>query len=194
MKEEVSGLKFHSLYGRHLAVALEATFAGDEIITVLVEELNFPDLIYPALVIRQTREEVRRVYYPAIADGDMAGKTDGQIIFLPWVDETEVRFHRLVFRLRPAKGKNNKFPWVRFGRFGEDDAFGFIVTRSPYIALDFMSKRADEFVPLYVKTQDGSRFVYFVLSAEAGEEAVTLKVQWVNESEVPLHLAEAKPD
>ncbi len=191
--EQVSDQKFHRLYWRDLAVALEATFAGDTPIK-LVGEVNFPELIFPAPEIHLTREEVRRVYHPAIADGDMAEKTEGKITFLPWVDETEVQFHRLVFRLRPAGG-NKKFRWVKFGRFGEDSAFGFnVLVHSPYINLDFMSKRAESFVPLFAKVHDGgSGFVYFELSAEVCEEAITLKVKRVAETEAPPPLAEAKP-
>lgn len=197
---EISGQKFHRLFGRDLAVALEATFAGDteikfsdetsqsEWFSTLVREIK------PAPEIHLTKEQSRRVYFPAMLklSADMAAQKEGEIKFLPWVDETEVQFHRLVFRLRPTGEK--KIRWVRFGRFEEDNAFGFnLWTESAYINLDFFSKRANEFVPLYVKVQVGADFVYFLLSAEAREEAVTLKVRRVEAAAVPPHLAEAKP-
>ena len=197
---QISGQKFHRLYGRDLAVALEATFPGDVKIKMLRKfKFPVPALIYPAPEIRCQKEQVRRVYCPAVAEGDMAEQTEGSIIFLPWVDESEVLFHRLVLRLRPGGsegGKNKKFRWLKFGRFGEDSAFGFNTTTdgTPFINLDFLSQRAEEFVPLYAKVHDGgSGFVCFKISAETCEEAVTLNVRRVTEAEIPPHLAETKP-
>ena len=57
-----------------------------------------------------------------------------------------------------------------------------------------MRKRGGLFVSLYAKVHDGgSGFVYFELSAEVCEEAITLKVRRVAETEAPPLLAEAKP-
>lgn len=184
--QTVSYTKFHPVFGAALKVALETTFSPEvELLFPDVPEgLDLSKLIYDDV-------SVRRVYHPAVVSGDMKDKTEAIISFLPFVDQAEALYHRLCFR---TKVKQGKFAYqVMLGRFGEENPFGFSDLNKPYINLDFLSKREDGFVPLYVKVVAEGEFVYFEIRATADEDSVVLAVRRLSEYEVPAHLARSRP-
>jgi len=196
---------FHPVFGRSLTVALRATFPGDA--AVFLEELDFPELVSPAPEIHLTREQKRYVGLRAVVvcNSDMSEATEGEIVLASWLkDMSEVQCYHVTLRTQNIARDNNRFRWIKFGRFGEEKTFGFSpMTKKYFINLIFnleadpddpdQQKLRTDFVPVFGKIQDGEDFVYFEISAEVSEEGVTLKVRRVVEAEVPLHLAEAKP-
>lgn len=183
----VSNNKFHRVFGRELCVSLEATLDSSS-----SEELQINPELYDRnqdLIFR--KGNCWRVSHPARVNGDVSEQDDAEIQFLPWFSGPPVLFYRLCFRLRPITG--NIFPWFQFGRFGEEKSFGFNPKYSEYLALDFFSKRTDEFVPIFVKFQVDKGFIYFVIEGRVGESGAALKIRRVAEFEVPPHLASAKP-
>lgn len=180
--------KFHSIFGADLRVALEATFDPHVNIEPVGE-------VYPNLL--HVSPFVKRVYYPAISDGDMLCSLSGQVVFIPWVNEEEVQYHRLVLWAQSIDGKNF---WMRFGRFGELESFTFNDVNKPYIHLDFFSLRRDEFIPLYMRARNRffsenglPEIINFVLEAEITEDSVALNLRRVDEAALPSHLAAEKP-
>lgn len=185
---DVTTNKFHPIFGKELSVALESTLD-----TYSDKELDVDRELYgdnEHLIFRNG--DCWRIYYPAAVNGDMATSQEATINFLPWFSGPEVLYNRLTLRARPKEGKI--FRWLMFARFGEEKSFTFGKDRPPFISLDFFSKRNEKFLPLFVKVKtDRDRFTYFVLEGRWSEEAVTLEIRRVVESEVPPHLAAAKP-
>lgn len=182
----VSNNKFHRLFGKELAVALEATIDSSSDKELEIDPALYgrnQDLIY-------RKNNSWKIYHPAQINGGVSEQETAEIQFLPWFSGPPVLFYRIVFRLRQVTG--NIWPWFQFARFGEEKAFGFNPKISEYIGLDFFS-RSSEFVPLYVKAKTENGFIYFVVEAELTEGGPILKIRGVAESEVPQHLAVARP-
>jgi len=179
--------KFHRVYGKELTVALESTLDPNS-----DKELDVDRGLYgnnEHLIFRNG--DCWRIYYPAIAEGDIRTDLEAVINFLPWFSGPEVLYNRLVLRARPITG--SVYQYIMFARFGEEKAFAFSKDR-PFINLDFFSKRNEKFLPLFVKVKtDNGGFTYFVLEAQWSEDAVTLKISVVAQSEVPPHLEAASP-
>ncbi len=180
--------KFHRLFGKGLAVALEAT------LEVGSGELDFdPEQIggKPNQELLFRNGDCWRAYFPAVSDGGIQEGNGAVIVrFIPWFTGPNVLFYRICLRARPLYG--NTFRWLRFGRFGEEAPFGFSPAK-PFINLDFFSQ-SQEFNPLYVKVAgDNEEFIYFKVEAEWSEDGPALKLTRVNEQEAPLYLQAAKP-
>ena len=178
--ENVKKQKFHHIVG-NLGIALEATFLANANPEILDENLEFPEMIYES-----PEKLVIRVYYPAVYRSIRIGQ-QAEIVFVPAVDETEVQFHRLCFRLKgQPRGREG---WVRFARFGEAKTFAFTRER-PVINLDFFGKRNNNFLPLYLKVCDSARgYLYLKLEAEVRDSQPIIKLTRVSETEVPSQLA-----
>lgn len=198
-----SGSKFHRLYGKCLSVALEATFPLDADLRFLVPELYTAELVYNPSheVVRRAYSQSqldylrRRVYHPALEEGDMTKQDNVKVKFIPWVDDTDAQFYRILFRLKPLDGGGKTFRWMQLGRFGEEKPFGFDPQnpKKCYIYLDLLSKTS-EFKPVYTKVQrDTGDFTYFVIEVAVAEDGVTLSAREVEPREAPEHLAKAMP-
>lgn len=179
---EVSVSKFHRVFGKALGVALEMTLLVEETLAVIGEYdlRGRPEF-------ENRGSNFLRVFHPAIADGDMSqeGRRSGTIQFVPWVDGATALGYRLVLRYDPE----SLSPWIRLARF--DEAGIFLLSK--FVNLDFLSKRSDGFIPVYVKvkTSDRPKPIYLEISAEADDEKVIVKIRRVAESKVPSYLAEA---
>lgn len=184
--QNFSNSKFHSIFGKELSVALESTLD-----TYSDKELDIDRELYgnnEHLIFRNG--DCWRIYYPADVNGNMETNKEATINFLPWFSGPEVLYNRLTLRATPKEGKI--YRWVMFARFGEEKPFTFSKDKPHFINLDFFSKRNDNFLPLFVKVKkDGGGFAYFVLEGQWSEEAVTLKISRVTESEAPPHLVAA---
>lgn len=176
---EIRIAKWHPIFGKDLMVALEATFG---INTDLYYQSEFASdkLIH-------CDQFVRRVYYPAMIH-DGSDKNNHTINFIPWVNETEVKHHRLCLWGRGIPEGTR----ITFARIGEEKTFKFNDSSKPYMALDFFSKRNGEFVPLYVRLMNGKTNtpVYLVLTANASEESVELIISQLSEADVPSILTQ----
>lgn len=185
-KRKISS-KFHRIFGKELTVALESTldmFSDKEFEIDRNLYAGNKDLIF-------RNDNCWRVYYPARVDGDILTDNDAKIVFLPWFSGPEVMYNRLTLRCRPITGR--VYRWMAFARFDEEKPFSFSLAKT-FINLDFYSKRNNQFLPLFVKVKaDGEDFIYFVLEGSWGEAEVTLNIRRVAESDVPPHLASAKP-
>jgi hypothetical protein len=199
-----SDSKFHRLFGKCLSVALEATFPLDVDLTfpngaIYNNELIYtpsPDAVRKAYAQGQPQNLRRRVYHPALEEGDLTKQDAAAIKFVPWVDDAGVQFYRMLFRLRPLDGGGGKaFRWMQFGRSSEDKPFSFNPQdpKKCFIYLDLMSKTS-EFKPVYIKVQkDTKDFCYFVVEVEVSADGVAIKARKVAAQEVPLHLSQAMP-
>ena len=212
---------FYRIYGRDLAVAVRVTFPGDAVIRPTDESFKFPELINPSPEIHLTREERRYTDLPAMADVDMSldGKEEGEISFRPWFDVTEAKvplysaldeearhaspFH-IVFRIRPMALNSSKFRWIKFGRFGEESDFGFVLfgPRKKH----FINLGLEVFDPVYIKVAEKSGFCYLKIvmdpDSRSGENPISriwegkpviLKTRRVTEQDVPPHLIKSLP-
>lgn len=187
----ISPTKFHRIFGKELAVALEVIFdlsggTNKNKVVPLIESFQFPELV-------KCFDDVVRVYHPAIGEGDVNHPDGLTIKFVPWVDVSGVSNYRLLFRQLPkSKSRKSEKRWMKAGRFDEEKTFGF--PDAGFIGLDFVSVR-EEFTPVFFKllADDGS-FFYVVISAKMEEGEAVLSAHRVNESEVPPHLQTALPD
>ncbi len=176
--------KSHRIFGKALKVALETTFPVETKLTIIGEwdGRNNPEFVHRS-------PTCLRVYHPAYADGDLAEKESGTIEFFPWIDGTDALYHRLSLRVNPRERI-----WVRLARFGEELAFGFDSPDRLFVNLDFHSHRADGFIPLYVKINTRTGFVYLVIESRASDEGASVSIKRVSESDVPDALVSARPD
>lgn len=187
-RKNLSNSKFHRLFGKELCIALEATLevgSGElEFDAELFEGRPNQDLLF-------RNGDCWRAYFPAVSSGDIQESNEAAVRFIPWFIGPNVLFYRICLRARPLYG--NTFRWLRFGRFGEEEPFGFQLAK-PFINLDFFSQSREEFKPLYVKVEGNNReFIYFVIEAEWSEDGPALKLARANEQDVPPHLRVAKP-
>lgn len=181
-----SNSKFHRLFGKELCIALEATLEIDS------GELEFDAGLFggrPNQDLLYRKGDCWRAYFPAVSDGDIRRDSEAIIRFVPWFAGPNVLFYRICLRVRPLY--SNAFRWLKFGRFGEEEPFGFSPAK-PFINLDFFSQSREEFKPLYVKVADNKEFIYFVIGAEWSKGPV-LKLKRVEEQDAPPHLQAAKP-
>lgn len=187
-RKNLSNNKFHRVFGKELCVALEAT------LEVGSGELEFDAELFggrPNQDLLFRNGDCWRAYFPAVSIGDIRENSEAAIRFVPWFTGPNALFYRICFRARPLFGST--FRWLKFGRFGEEESFGFQPAK-PFINLDFFSQSRGEFKPLYVKTVgDNKEFVYFMIEAEWSEDSPALKLARANEQDVPPHLRGAKP-
>ncbi len=185
--------KFHPLFGPNLKVGFETTFRKEVVILSL-------DPLYEksGLVHDSPKESVKRIYEPAIevrgscVDGDAA-----QVFFEP-VSPTESFFRRLVFARKFKHSAQKPRRWMMAARFGEVVPFGFDSWNSKsqrYLALAYPGLN-EEFVPVYVKIQNGKEgsFIYLEVWAWDKDDKVVVQGRRVNEEETPESLHSAIPD
>jgi hypothetical protein len=184
---KISGNKFHRICFE-ISVAFETTFPDD------VEANYSADFAFPDLIHKNPDETVIRVHSPAVSVGDVIKDGKAMIQFVPWVEEGHAIFHRLCFRLQPLTRMSNQCRRVMFARFNETAAFGFELSRrgGNFISLNFHGYDAVEFIPVFLKAEvENGSFKYFKISAEATDDAVTVTVEEVSESDAPAHLKSA---
>jgi len=188
--------KFHPLFGPDLKVGFETTFPNDVILNL--------DPLYEksGLVYNPPNETTIRVYEPALQilgsclDGEAA-----QVFFEP-VSPMGSLFRRLVFTRKVDHPTGRPRRWMVAARHGELFNFGFDSWNSGdqgYLPLAYPGI-SEEFVPVYIKIQDGKEeekkgnFVYLEVWAwdEKGCKVV-VQGRRVNEEETPESLHSAMP-
>jgi hypothetical protein len=185
--------KFHPLFGPDLKVGFETTFLRGAV-------LDINPLYKKNGLIHEppTSETVKRIYEPAIevrgscVDGDAA-----QVFFEP-VSLAESLFRRLVFARKFEHSAQKPRRWMTAARFGEVVPFGFDSWNSKsqrYLALAYPGLN-EQFVPVYVKIQNGKEdsFIYLEVWAWEKDEKVVVQGRRVNEEETPKLLHSAMPD
>lgn len=172
LSAEIRTTKWHPIWGKNLAVALEATFAPHITPVRLADFVSAHDFERNLLY---QNGNVIRVYHPAILTGDPHELLE--ISFLAVVDMEECQYLRLCLRGMSIPSE------IQFAREGEEKTFGF-TAKKPYINLDFQSKC--QFRPLFIRRVPDEFFVIQV--QEASEGRVSLLMTRADIDFVPKHL------
>jgi hypothetical protein len=173
----VSWSKYHPVFGRKLKIFLEATYPpfSDLDLAETPEGLDRSRMLY-------ADSWVMRVYHPAIVEIDSATNLTKRILFVPWVtDGPEPLYYRLCFI-------KNSDALIVMARFGEDKPFRFALGH-PVINLDFLSRRPEGFLPVFIKivTVDKAT-TYLKVEATSSESGVEVTISCISELEAPDHL------
>ncbi len=184
--------KFHAIFGADLKVGFETTFLKEVILN-----LN-PLYEKSGLIHTSIKELVKRVrvYEPAIeVRGSCVDGEAAQVFFEP-VSQTSSLFRRLVFARKVSHHTQKPRCWMVAARHGEVSHFGFDSWNSRgqrYLSLVYSG--TSEFVPVYIKIQDGKEGSFIYLEVWAWNDGGKIVVQGrrVEANEVPELLHSVKP-
>jgi len=179
--------KFHPLFGPDLKVGFETTFPKEVMLKL--------DPLYEksGLVHESSNEPVRRIYEPAYKIlGSCLNSNTAQVFFEP-VPALDSLFRRLVF----ARRVKQKPRWMVAARHGELFHFGFdsFNARSErYLSLAYTGL-SEQFIPVYVKIQNGKEgFIFLEIWAWSEKNGkVVVQARKVEKKEAPVSLYSAKP-